>query len=446
MPNEDPSQPRVLIIDDDEGICRSLGLVLNRSGYRAEHATTGRAGSEAFIRQSHDIVLLDICLPDMDGMSLLEKVRRRSDQVVVMVLTGHASLESSIRALDEGASAYIVKPVDMDDLLARLRESVEKLRLARENKRLEAQLIQSEKMASIGQLASGVAHEINNPAGFVISNLNTFDRYMETFDRFHQTYRELMACLEKEAAGTAGRGKTLEAEILRAKSHIEPLDLDFVCEDSRELIAECRDGMQRISKIVGDLKNFAHPGKDEIEYVDLNACLETSLNIVWNEIKYKARVHKHFGRLQPVACLPQKLNQVVMNLLVNAAQAIESRGHITLTTRTDDRYAEVTVADTGSGIPPEIQGRIFDPFFTTKDVGQGTGLGLNVAYNVMQQHGGTIAVESEVGRGTTFRLRLPVEPLQSEENTAGAGCGGRSAARAAETVPGNTHKGGTHAR
>ncbi len=167
--------------------------------------------------------------------------------------------------------------------------------------------------------------------------------------------------------------------------------------------------MERVTKIVADLKDFAHIDKAELEHADINRGIESTLNIVWNELKYKAEVIKDLGDIPLVKCYPQQLNQVFTNILINAAHAIEKKGEIRISTTADNGHVEIKISDTGSGIPPDVIPKIFDPFFTTKDVGKGTGLGLNVAYNIIEKHKGTIDVESEVEKGTEFRIRIPVE-------------------------------------
>jgi two-component system NtrC family sensor kinase len=220
-------------------------------------------------------------------------------------------------------------------------------------------------------------------------------------------YRQLIA--ELNQTGTSQANLTAIQEKLGRIAVLEKeMDLDFILEDIPSLIKESREGTERIKKIVIDLKDFAHPGEQKLQYADINKNLESTLNIVWNELKYKATVTKEYGELPQVRCYPQQLNQVFMNLLVNAAQAIEKQGEIRISTQALDGQVEIKISDSGSGIPKENLSKIFDPFFTTKEVGKGTGLGLNVAYNIIQKHNGTIDVESEVGSGTTFRIRIPV--------------------------------------
>ena len=277
-------------------------------------------------------------------------------------------------------------------------ETKEQKRLLQELKTTQSQLLQSEKMASIGQLAAGVAHEINNPVGFVNSNLGTLKTYlgelMELIDKYSDAEKELP------------EGSFLAKEIA---SYREKLDLDYLRQDISDLLHESLDGIDRVKKIVQDLKDFSHVDNKERQWSDLHHGLDSTLNVVWNELKYKAEVKKDYGEIPQVNCVASQLNQVFMNLLVNAGQAIETRGEITICTRHRDDMVEISIADTGSGIPEDKIDHIFEPFFTTKPVGKGTGLGLSLSYGVVQKHGGTLEVESEAGRGTRFILTIPVD-------------------------------------
>jgi PAS domain S-box-containing protein len=271
----------------------------------------------------------------------------------------------------------------------------------------QSQLIQSEKMASIGQLAAGVAHEINNPVGFVKSNLGTMNEYREDLMALLNKYQDLESALSNEK--DSSENKTIQ-NILESISNLkDEIDLTFVLDDYQKVVDESFEGMERVTKIVADLKDFAHIDKAELEHADINRGIESTLNIVWNELKYKSEVIKDLGDIPLVKCYPQQLNQVFTNILINAAHAIEKKGEIRISTTADNGHVEIKISDTGSGIPPDVIPRIFDPFFTTKDVGKGTGLGLNVAYNIIEKHKGTINVESEVGKGTEFRIRIPVD-------------------------------------
>ncbi len=297
---------------------------------------------------------------------------------------------------------------DRNEAEAALQKSHEKLKQTlRKLKETQTQMLQSEKMASIGQLAAGVAHEINNPTGFISSNLNTLAGYDKDLRSLITQYSNFIAGLKDDMATEKGRALILE-KLGRINELEKEIDIDFVLDDTPNLIKECRGGTERIKKIVIDLKDFAHPDEQKLQYADINKNMESTLNVVWNELKYKAKVIKEYGDLPHVKCYSQQLNQVFVNLLVNAAHAIEKQGEIRIMTRALDGKVEIKISDTGKGIPEENLSKIFDPFFTTKEVGKGTGLGLNVAYNIIEKHKGTIDVESTVGKGTTFTIRLPI--------------------------------------
>jgi signal transduction histidine kinase len=271
------------------------------------------------------------------------------------------------------------------------------------NKRLEEannQLLQSEKMASIGQLAAGVAHELNNPIGFVHSNLGTLDGYLHDLMSIINAY-------EKAA------GDPVEA----VQRVMEECDYAFLKEDIFSLLSESKDGLGRVRKIVQDLKSFSRVGEQEWQEADLHQGLDSTLNIVWNELKYKCKVVKEYGDIPHIHCMISQLNQVFMNLLVNAGHAIETQGTITIRTSliSEDQVC-IEVSDTGKGIAPEHITRIFEPFFTTKPVGKGTGLGLSLSYGIVQRHGGHIEVKSQPGVGSTFRVLLPVRPVSNPQN------------------------------
>ena len=256
------------------------------------------------------------------------------------------------------------------------------------------QLIQSERMASIGQLAAGVAHEINNPVGFVNSNLGSMEHYLQNLLRLLSRYEQAQAELSAPT----------QEQIVRLR---EEIDIEFLRGDVTELLAESLDGLKRVTRIVQELKTFSHADESEQQWAILEAGLESTLRVAWNELKYKAEVIKEFAGIPEVECFPFQLNQVFMNLLVNAAHAIVERGSITIRTGHDEGHVWVEIQDTGHGIKPENLPRIFDPFFTTKSVGQGTGLGLSIAYGIVKKHHGQIEVRSVVGQGTTFKVLLP---------------------------------------
>ncbi|PKM35500.1 MAG: histidine kinase [Gammaproteobacteria bacterium HGW-Gammaproteobacteria-10] len=297
----------------------------------------------------------------------------------------------------DGITADITEHKKAEDLLKQrnteLQQALTRLQ------ELQQQLMQSEKMSSIGQLAAGVAHEINNPIGYINSNLTSLKNYIEDLLELVEMYENIDA-----VCNDAERIDPLQA-------FKRQIDLPFLKEDVLDLLSESREGAERVKKIVQDLKDFSHVGgDDDWQWADLQACLDSTLNIVHNETKYKADIIKEYGGLPRVWCLPHQLNQVFMNLLVNAAHAIEDKGTITIRSGTEDGgRIWIEIADTGKGIDPKHLNKIFDPFFTTKPVGKGTGLGLSVSYSIIKKHHGEIRLDSRVGEGTKFRIVLPVE-------------------------------------
>ena len=270
------------------------------------------------------------------------------------------------------------------------------------NKQLEEahnQLLQSEKLASIGQLAAGVAHEINNPVGYINSNMASLKGYasdlISVIDLFSEYYEQ-------------SQSDNIELKNTLAKK-IKDVDLNFIKTDLHSLIDESLEGVSRVKKIVNDLKDFSHVDDMEMQWADLHKGLDSTLNIVHNELKYKADIIKNYGEIPEVECIASQINQVFMNVLVNAAHAIEKHGTITIATGLSNDFVWIKIQDTGTGIPEDKINRIFDPFYTSKPVGSGTGLGLSLSYTIIEKHHGKIEVESTVGSGSTFTIRLPVE-------------------------------------
>jgi len=302
---------------------------------------------------------------------------------------------------EQGTAMLNLASLALDNIQLRLEQQRRIGELQTANQKLEEaqdQLLQAEKMASIGQLAAGVAHEINNPVGYVSSNIGALERYVNDLLPILDACDRLDGSLDGSAP-----------ELLALRAAKGKVNLAYLREDLQDLLAESKEGLERVRKIVLDLKTFSHVDQADWHISDLHQGLESTLNIVWNELKYKAEVVKEYGALPEIECIPSQLNQVFMNLFVNAAQAIEDHGTITIRTGQEGEQVWVEVSDSGKGIAPEHLNRIFDPFFTTKPVGKGTGLGLSLSYGIVKKHHGAIEVRSELGQGTTFRVRLPVK-------------------------------------
>ena len=281
-----------------------------------------------------------------------------------------------------------------------------------ERRILESQLAQAQKLESIGQLAAGIAHEINTPAQYVGDNARFLHEVCDGLERVHELYDQLLERLRSE-----NLAKDLVQKIEAVSAEI---DLEYLKEEAPKAVLQSIDGIERISRIVRAMKEFSHPGTDSKINIDLNKAIESTITVAKNEWKYVAEMLTDFDpNLPPVPCLPAEINQVILNMIINASHSIadvlkkngsEQKGTITITTRTRDNFAEISIGDTGTGIPENIRLKIFDPFFTTKEVGKGTGQGLAISHSVVvDKHGGTITFDSEVGKGTVFFIRLPLD-------------------------------------
>jgi PAS domain S-box-containing protein len=283
-------------------------------------------------------------------------------------------------------------------------------------KNLENQLAQAQKLEAIGSLAAGIAHEINTPTQYVGDNTRFFKDAFNDLNQLLQKYEELSNAVR---AGSATDGVVQEIEAIA-----QTIDLAYLTEEIPKAIHQTLEGVERVTKIVQAMKEFSHPGAKEKTYININKAIENTITVARNEWKYVAEMVPDLDPSMPlVPCLPGELNQVILNMIINAAHAIadvvgdgsKGKGTIAVSTRHDGKWAEIRVRDTGTGIPENIRPRIFDPFFTTKGVGKGTGQGLTISHSVIvDKHTGTIHFDTEVGKGTTFIIRLPLEDIKMQ--------------------------------
>jgi PAS domain S-box-containing protein len=299
----------------------------------------------------------------------------------------------------------------LEDQRRRQREELEeRVRHAtRELEARQAQLIQSEKLASLGQMAASIAHEINNPVGYVSSNVSTLGAYTSVMRRLLELYVQVEEILGPGAPDTV-------AELLDQARELRKQErLDEILLDMDELLSDAREGITRIREFIQDLKTFVREETGTAQQADLNKLLQVTLRMLRHELKYKVQVRLDFGPLPLVRCFPTQLNQVFVNLLVNAAHAIEQRGEVHIITRREGNEVLVRIKDTGKGMSQETLSKLFTPFFTTKPAGQGTGLGLSICYAIINRHKGRIEVESELGKGTTFTVRVPLSEEEAPQ-------------------------------
>ncbi len=545
---------RVLVADDAVDIVRLLSCSLAHQGYDVSVAHNGRQALEVAAVERPDVILLDIAMPELDGLEVCRQLKAdpRLETIPVILVTGRDREEDVVAGLDAGADDYVVKPFSDAILAARLRSAVRvknshdavatmnrqlraevaereraeteatvakqriefilgatKTGLAvidldfklvyvdpqwrkhygdytdkkcyeyfrsrtepcadcplrrtietkqvsvvetvlpkegnrpvqvtgipfkdeqgqwlfaevnvdvRERKRLEGELSQVQKLEAIGQLAAGIAHEINTPTQYIGDNTRFLQDAFADFNAVLEAVERLLRA--------ARNGGISDQMLDQVEAALHKADIDYLKKETPLAIEQSLEGVGRVAGIVRAMKEFSHPGGDQKQAIDLNHAIENTLMISRNEWKYVAEVVTDLDPdLPPVPCLPGDLNQVILNVVVNAAQAIgdvvkesgQSAGRITVRTRHDDDHVEISVEDTGAGIPKELQSKVFDPFFTTKEVGKGTGQGLAIAHSIVtDKHGGTIAFQTEPGRGTTFIIRLPLVDAGNGEQT-----------------------------
>jgi Signal transduction histidine kinase regulating C4-dicarboxylate transport system len=434
-------KPAILVGDVDLDLARRLNEIFNRASVEDSslmtsepeyiiRSATSSADALAIIADSQakqvcfSLAFVAYRFGSENGLSLVTQLWQQDPTLNVVICTSDPDPDwrQIVDALGESDQLLILKKPFGDLQLRQMvhamirqwqlvRESQSVMQFfAQQNQELDAanqklqeiqtQLLQSEKMSSIGQLAAGVAHEINNPIGFIKSNLNSLKSYSEDLLRLISAYEKAEEAIVSEDT------------LMNLHSIKQQIDLDYLKSDVLALLAESAEGIERVKKIVQDLKDFSYPDKnaDNWQWANLQSGLESTLNIVYNELKYKAEIVKEYAELPEIYCLLSQLNQVFVNLLINAAHAINDHGVITIKTGTEDDKVWVEVADTGSGIPEDKLNKIFDPFYTTKPLGKGTGLGLAISYGIIKKHNGEIVVHSQVGQGTTFRVVLPINP------------------------------------
>lgn len=413
-----------ILIAEDEAVSRHLlTSYLHQWGHQVAAAADGAVAWRLFQEQAFPLVLSDWEMPEMDGVELIRHIRARAAgaYVYIILLTARARKQDVIAGMEAGANDFVTKPFDRGELRVRLRagERIIELEqeLAAQNRTLretQAALVQTEKLASLGQLAAGMAHEINNPIAYVANNLAVLRRDVPGALQVLDKYREGREQLRRVAPEIVVEAERMEEEI----------DLPYIRESLPRLFERSLDGLSRVRDIVRNLRDFARLDEANFKEVDLNAALQSTLEIAAHEIKKKPiDLQTRFADLPAVLCHPGKINQVFLNVLMNAIQASQPEGTVAVSTRADDKIpgggVAIEVRDNGCGIAAEHLSHIFDPFFTTKPIGQGTGLGLSVSYGIIRDHGGSIEVESEIGCGTLFRIRLPLRPTIRSDSDGG---------------------------
>lgn len=385
----------IAIVDGDESDLSNVQTILSPEYNVTLFRSFSTFKSAVAVSDRFDLVISDLNMNESGGREVIQLMS--SIDVPVVILTDSTDKEIEVAWLKLGACDFIRKPIHNDILLYRV---ALQFRLVNQRHKIESaqsQLIQSEKFAALGQLAAGVAHEINNPIGFVNSNINLTKKYVAKID---EELNALERTFEQEEPGLG---------LLLFSSWKSTSQLPHYLENLADIVEESREGLDRVKDIIQNLKEYAHGSNEQYQAADLNKILRSAVNLLRNEIKYKADVVFKLGDLPRVDCIVSQISQVLINIIVNACHAIDAFGQITLETQSGNGVVKIFIRDTGRGISPEALSKIFDPFYTTKPVGEGTGIGLAISKSIIERHNGSIKVSSIVGAGTCFELTLPVE-------------------------------------
>jgi len=399
----------ILVVDDDITTQLILQNALEEQGHQVTAVGDGTAAIEWAEKLSPELMICDLMLPETDGLAVCKQIRDRPPlaQTFFILLTAQEQMDERLAASESTVDEWMTKPIEVDGLLARVRCGLKINRLNRQLRRAETQLFYSEKMSGLGQMVSGIAHELNNPVSFVTGNVNHAADYARDLMELVQLYGEHYPEPDEEI-----------------KDQIEDIDLEFLLEDFPQLLDSIKTGTDRIRHLVQCLRNFYKEEDSELKNFDIRAGIEDILQILQARLKGKkgrpVRVEKEFGELPEVQCYPGQLNQVLMNLLGNAIDSLdicrerdtdfdpEIRIQTGQETDSEPPRIVIRIGDNGGGIPEQVCDRIFEPLFTTKPPGVGTGMGLSISRQiVVENHGGTLEVDSEPGSGATFAVKIP---------------------------------------
>ena len=409
---------RLLIVDDTPQNLQVLGGILREQGYKLSVAQSGVQALEVARRVLPDLILLDVMMPEMDGFEVCRQLKAdpAMAEIPVIFLTAKTEAEDVVRGFELGAVDYVGKPFNPPELLQRVQTHLELALLRRDLERQveekTSQLLQAQRLESMGQLAAGIAHEVNSPMQFIGNNTDFLSQAFADLAGLQQHYHQIYEQARAGGPVAVGLLKTLETALAES-------DVEYLNTESERALAKIQEGVKRVVEIVQGMRELAHPGGREQVVADLNHLVQSAATVCRNEWKYVADLALELDpQLPPLKCFPGELSQCLVNLVVNAAHTIadvvkgtEGKGRIALSSRVAGAWAEIRVADTGAGIPPEVQPRIFEFLFTTKEFGKGTGQGLSLVQRVIRDHhGGEVSFETETGKGTTFLLRLPLNP------------------------------------
>lgn len=421
MNTSPPAKADILVVDDTPDNIRFLSSILTEEGYSVRPAISGKIALRAAKTITPDLILLDINMPDMDGYQVCRTLKENpiTQDVPVIFLSALDDIQDKVKAFHVGGNDYISKPFQMEEVLARianqltinnLQKQVQQRNYELEStleklKTTQVQLVQSEKMTALGQLVAGIAHEINNPISFIYGNITPAMDYV-------QDLLDLIALYQREYPQPKG-----------AIAHqLEDLDLEFLTDDLSKIMTSMKTGADRIRNIVLGLRNFSRLDEAGCKLANLEEGLESTIAVLRSRLEPENQspitITRQYNALPQIYCYPAQLNQVFFHLFVNAIDTIRQRletvptppGVITITTEAATEVLTIAIEDNGMGMDTETEAQLFNPFFSTKPIGQGTGLGLPICYQVITAtHGGSINVQSELGNGSKFIITLPTD-------------------------------------
>ncbi|WP_449420016.1 sensor histidine kinase [Phormidium nigroviride] len=423
LPNE-----TILVVDDNSENIELLADLLSGVGYQVAIAKSGKAALECLEFLQPDLILLDVMMPEIDGFETCRQIKSNlaNRDIPIIFMTALSDSVNKVKGLSMGAVDYITKPIEYEETLVRIRiqlqvrdsqkqlekQTLELSEALEQLKKAQVQMVQNEKMSSLGQLVAGIAHEINNPVNFIHANLIPAEEYMRTLINFVELYQE---CYPQPHP--------------KIQEWIEKVEMSYLQEDFPKLINSLKQGSERIRQIILSLRNFSRLDEAELKFVNIQDGIDNTLMLLQHRLRAHShrpsiQVIKEYGELPVVECYPSELNQVFMNILSNAIDVLEERdrqrsvaeinanpSRITIRTQLlSDRAVAIYIIDNGLGIDQDLGSKLFEPFFTTKPIGKGSGLGLSISYQIItKKHGGKISYNSEPGQGTEFAIEIPLK-------------------------------------
>lgn len=412
----------ILVVDDTPTNLQVLFDVLSERNYRVAIAKNGETALQRLQSFQPNLILLDVMMPGIDGFETCQQIKANpaTQNIPVIFMTALSDSVDQVRGLNLGAVDYITKPIQHEEVLARIQvhlqlrqttrlmeQRTQELNQALERlKQTQLHLVQSEKMSALGLLVAGVAHEINNPVNFIHGNLSHVKEYTRDLVEFVKLYQ-----------------KHYPTPVPEIQARAEELDVEFLQTDLSKMLNSMELGSDRIRQLVLSLRNFSRLDEASLKVANVHEGIESTLLILQHRLKVKpdfpaVQVIKDYGQLPEIECYPSQLNQVFMNILSNAIDALEEAAIVSpcitiRTTSIDHNWIAISITDNATGIPESIRSKLFDPFFTTKPIGKGTGLGLSISHQVItEKHGGKIECYSTLGQGTEFVLKIPVQQVQ----------------------------------